>query len=227
MSCERERVSDWIDGLLEADEAAAVEAHVRGCEACAREAAWLKAEAELFARRRQEQAPLSPELWRGVEERLAAGSLATPVEPVPLKRARLRWTVALPFAMAAAAALLVLVRPTPPLVSRAPNEARDQAPGARPPPPDRGRDDQRKRDDQRQRGEDALTRAEDQDREAIAALEAEYQRRHPDRWARVSQVHAKLDVELAHARGDVDTRMALLDGYEEYLHSLATMLEEP
>src|SRR6516225_9533499 len=110
MSCERERVSDWIDGLLEGDEAAAVEAHVRGCEACTREKEWLEAEAQLFARRRAQAAPMKPELWRGVEERLAAGKPVTPVAPVPLKRARLRWTMALPFAMAAAAALLVLVR---------------------------------------------------------------------------------------------------------------------
>src|SRR5581483_4711693 len=102
--CDREKVAEWLDGALEAEEAAEVEAHVRGCEACAREKKWLEAENELLARRRQAQPPLSPELWRGVEARLASA------KPAPAPARRVPWRMLVPVALAVAAALLILVR---------------------------------------------------------------------------------------------------------------------
>jgi hypothetical protein len=216
--CDRERVLDWLEGALAREEAAEVEAHVRGCDPCTREMKWLEAEAELFARRRQAQPPISPELWPGVAARL---DLARP-EP----RRQRPWRMLMPLTLAAAAAaLLILVRPAPPTNPPLANrESPAPSPGARPRPVE-------SRKHRRGDAEKELARAEAEDCAALEMLEAEYLRRHHEgdlRWSgKLAQVRAQLEEERRHASGDIEGRLALLGGTEDYLHSLIAMVEEP
>lgn len=71
MSCPGERLSAWLDGELEPDEASAVAAHVAACAACADEARALEAVGEVL----HEAAVPDPGLaaWAGFERELADG----------------------------------------------------------------------------------------------------------------------------------------------------------
>jgi anti-sigma factor ChrR (cupin superfamily) len=91
--------------LGEAESPEAV-AHVERCDACARELAWLRAEAELVRRRPQPR--VDPQLWHRIDERIHA--------PIPITRAR-RWRAlaGAALAVAAAAALAIVVRPQRPV----------------------------------------------------------------------------------------------------------------
>jgi hypothetical protein len=221
--CGRERGLDWLEGALAREEAAEVEAHARGCEACTREKQWIEAEAELFASRRQAQPPVAPDLWSGVAARL---QLAKP-EP----KRQVPWRMLVPLALAAAAALLILVRPSPPTPSPiATRESPAPSPGARPRPIETNQD-RKARKDHVGDPEKELARAEAEDCAALEMLEAEYMRRHHEngaRWnAKLAQVRGKLAEERRVASGDIEGRMALLGGTEEYMHSLIAMVEEP
>ena len=57
MSCNRERVIEWFEGALEADEAQAVEAHVLGCESCMREYRALRQTQQLLVSVRRVRQP--------------------------------------------------------------------------------------------------------------------------------------------------------------------------
>ncbi len=183
-------------------------AHAGRCAECARELAWLRAEAQLF--RRRPQPPVRPEIWERVEERVHA--------PVPISHAR-RWR---PFlgaavAVAAAAALAVVVRP--------PQRAQD------------GQGDAAVFDEPvaqtDAKAQQALDRAAGDYRSALGVLEQEYargrgrldqrtQKRWDDSFARARSL---IDAS-AQARNDPDERLRLLDGSAVMVRSLRHAIED-
>jgi hypothetical protein len=146
---------------------------------------------KLFARRAEAQPPLRPEIWRGVEVRIARKKMS---RPAPW----LRVAAMAPLAgLAAAAALFLYMRPQHPVAHH------------------------------RIAPEDALAQAEAVDRAAVAELEARWRSLGAPDDPRLAQARAHLDEERARVGGDIDGRLALLDGYEDYLHSLQEMVDEP
>jgi anti-sigma factor RsiW len=98
MKCNPEVLEELAGGRLDGARAAEVTAHAAGCDDCARELEWLRAERELFARRAASAgAPPAQRLWRGIERRIAE---------TPRRSAFSR--LALPAVLAAAAALAVV-----------------------------------------------------------------------------------------------------------------------
>ncbi len=99
-----DRLSEYLDGELDARERAGVEAHVKGCAECARTLAELEA-VVARARRLPERAP-AVDLWPGIERRLA------PRRRIFDLGARLsggrRVSVPIPQLLAAALALMLL-----------------------------------------------------------------------------------------------------------------------
>lgn len=97
--------TDQLEALIRGESTGApIEAHVAGCASCQRELAWVRAERGLLGRR--PRAALPPELWQGIEARIAA-------QPAPLglagrPRAREKVRQWLPVAAAAAAALIAV-----------------------------------------------------------------------------------------------------------------------
>jgi hypothetical protein len=184
-------------------------AHAGRCAECARELAWLHAEAQLF--RRRPQPPVRPEIWERVEERVHA--------PVPISHAR-RWR---PFlgaavAVAAAAALAVVVRPPQ---RGAQDEQGDAAVSDDP----LGQTDAK--------AQQALDRAAGDYRSALGVLEQEYargrgrldqrtQKRWDDSFARARSL---IDAS-AQARNDPDERLRLLDGSAVMVRSLRHAIED-
>jgi hypothetical protein len=183
--------------------------HAERCAECARELAWLRAEAQLL--RRRPQPPVRPEIWEGVQERVHA--------PVPISRAR-RWR---PFlgaavAVAAAAALAVVVRPP----QRGPQDEQGDAAVSDDPV---GRTDAK--------AQQALDRAAGDYRSALGVLEQEYalgrgrldqrtQKRWDDSFARARSL---IDAS-AQARNDPDERLRLLDGSAVMVRSLRHAIED-
>ena len=108
MICPGEQLEAWVRGDLRAEVAAAISRHVERCEACRREAAWLRAEHQAFAARRMVHAP-SPgrmlELRRSIERRLEAERRRI----VPLRTRARAARIARAFAPGIAAVLLALV----------------------------------------------------------------------------------------------------------------------
>jgi len=102
-----DRLSDYLDGELSAEEQQAVEAHLRACAPCAAVLDDLKrvvARAATVAAR-----PPDADVWAGIAARINAGSASAPgrVMPFAPREAR-RVTFTLP-QLAAAAALLIAV----------------------------------------------------------------------------------------------------------------------
>src|SRR5207237_4251446 len=129
-----------------------VVAHAGQCPECARELAWLRAEAELLRRRPQPE--VRPEIWDRIEERIHA--------PVPISRARLwRPFLGAAVAVAAAAALAVVVRaPQRPALDERGDAAMSDEVAAAPDP----------------KAQQALDRAAGDYRSALGVLEQEYAR---------------------------------------------------
>ena len=211
-ACDPDRLEAFVDGTLTPVERAGTEAHLRECAACAAELVALNAEQALLARRRSAQPPLSPELWRGVEARLA--------RPAPA-RAR-RWTgrpitVGVSSLVAAAAALLLFV-------------GQHDVPGPIATPSARVAPSRRAR----LSPEVTLDRAENEYRDALTVLEAEYRHERqalkPSTAARYDRALANAGEAVRHGRtvaaGDLDGRLALLDGYAEYMRSLQTIVAD-
>lgn len=186
-----------------------VVAHAGQCAQCARELAWLRAEAQLV--RRRPHPALRPEIWRAVEERVHA--------PVPISRAR-RWrpVLAATAAMAAAAALAVVVRPpvrTPGVGQGDAGASEEIATEADP------------------KARQALDRAAGDYRSALGVLEQEYQTargrldsRTQKRWDE-SFARARSIVDAsAQARNDPEERVRLLDGSAVMVRSLRHALED-
>ena len=186
-----------------------VVAHAGQCPECARELAWLRAEAELLRRRPQPE--VRPEIWDRIEERIHA--------PVPISLAR-RWRPLLgaAVAVAAAAALAVVVRP---LSRGTPADQGDAAVSDEPVP---GTD---------AKALEALDRAAGQYRTALGVLEQEYargrgrldprtQKRWDDSFARARSL---IDAS-AQARNDPGERLRLLDGSAVMVRSLRHAVED-
>jgi hypothetical protein len=184
-------------------------AHAGQCAECARELAWLRAEAQLVRRRPQPQ--VRPEIWEQTQERIHA--------PVPISRAR-RWRPVLgaAVAVAAAAALAVVVRPPPSNTSAGQGDAG-------------GPDEQVAPTDAKTL--QALDRAAGEYRAALGVLEQEYargrgrldprtQKRWDDSFARARSL---IDAS-AQARNDPGERLRLLDGSAVMVRSLRHAVED-
>jgi hypothetical protein len=205
-----EQLEAFAAGQLGAEEAATLSAHVKTCDECRRELEWLKVEQNLMVERAT-RTEVSDDLWRRVEEKL------TTVSPMPL-RAR-RWA-AMPFALGtaavAAAVLMVLFVGPPPVLRPSPFEGREQRP--RP----------AATDDAAQ----VLTDAEHAYEQAAATLEKRYasEKNHlrPDDARRVDDALQRTRAQVAEARAlaphDPEARLALLDGYADYVHSLQSLV---
>lgn len=186
-----------------------VVAHAGRCPECARELAWLRAEAQLLRRRPQPE--VRPEIWDRIEERIHA--------PVPISQAR-RWRPLLgaAVAVAAAAALAVVVRPP----SRGtPGDQGDAAVSDEPVPATDAK------------ALEALDRAAGEYRTALGVLEQEYargrsrldprtQKRWDDSFARARSL---IDAS-AQARNDPGERLRLLDGSAVMVRSLRHAVED-
>jgi hypothetical protein len=204
-SCDLERLEAWVDGILDADTAAEVEAHVRDCAACGEELTWLRGEAAWMERRRAAQPPVRDEVWQSVAQRVGTDR----------RRARHRRTAAMmALAVAAAAAVVLMVRH--PGLPVAEQRAVVAAPPGKPSP------------------DAVVTRAEHEYDEAVAVLEAEYRRQRPELppaiAARYDDALARTRAVMTEARTaaghDLDARVALLDGYADYMWSLQTIVAD-
>ena len=94
--CPTEELEALVAETLDDESAARVRAHVAGCASCQAELTWLAAEAELMARRRGQQAELSPQLWRNIAERVAPAATderpaAAMAAPTPIRLRRWGW----------------------------------------------------------------------------------------------------------------------------------------
>lgn len=221
-SCNIEDLEALVEGGLPPEDAGEVQAHAAGCAECGEELHWLRSERELM-RRRAAREPLAPakldKLWSGVEARL--------VPPAPVRA----WWRPMSFATALAAASVLAFVGGRHAAERsqpvAPVEV-SQAPAARyrPVSINSGQDD-------------VLDQAENDWRDAAGELEGVYQAER-GRLARTPQglVRAvRIDQALAVARRsisearlvagrDVDARVAVIDGYSQYVHSLQTVVSD-
>ena len=184
-------------------------AHAGECGECARELAWLRAEAQLV--RRRPQPKVAPEIWGRVDERIHA--------PIPISRSR-RWrgVAGAAVAVAAAAALAVIVRPTshPPSTEQGDAAVSDDVAADTDP-----------------KALQALDRAAGDYRSALGVLQEEYarsrgrldprtQKRWDDSFARARSL---IDAS-AQARNDPDERLKLLDGSALMVRSLRHAIED-
>jgi anti-sigma factor RsiW len=103
-----DRLSDYLDGELSAEERTALESHLRHCVACGAALADLK---RIVRRARAlEERPPERDLWPGIAARIgmpAAGSAHAPEIRLPARTPR-RWTLSLPQLAAAGIALMTL-----------------------------------------------------------------------------------------------------------------------
>lgn len=112
MHCDpiRDQLGAWIDGELPEAQAAAIEAHLRACDACRSEADVLRRLAAVLTppdRALHLPEPVRAALWQRIEATLdARQSAAPPAGPARAQRAR-TWRVLRP--MAAAAAVLIAI----------------------------------------------------------------------------------------------------------------------
>ena len=193
---------------LEALERGEAEEHVASCEECKKELAWLRAERDLFARRREQEAGApTAALWRKVEERVA-------------RRGRSGGRLALvAVALTAAAVIVVTVWPrgeerivvAPPAPALGPDALTTA-------PPSPTKDDL----------EASLDRAEAAYVQAVAELEADYRARRaaldPAAAARLdarfAAVHRTMDEARAAAGRDHEGRVRALQAYRQVVHGL-------
>jgi anti-sigma factor RsiW len=219
-SCSHEDLEALVDGGLQPEVASEVSAHAASCAECGEELRWLRAEREVM-RRRAARAPLAAgdlsHLWSGVESRL---------DKRPPRRVWLR-PASFGFAVAAAAALAFVAgrhaadRQTH---SSAPIAV---APGAR-----------LTNASARVGGERdprlVLDEAESQWRTAAGELEQRYM---IDRGRLSAHDAERVDRHLRESRraiqeartvagADLDARLAVLDGYAEYVQSLHVLVSD-
>lgn len=72
--CAVDRLESFLEGELDVAEADALRLHLPVCPVCTHELEWLRAEQRLMSLRRQETRKVSPRLWEGVQQRIAAGT---------------------------------------------------------------------------------------------------------------------------------------------------------
>jgi hypothetical protein len=226
-----EELEALVAGKLEADERARLWAHVDECATCRDEVAWLRAEAELMARRRGREKDVPDALWPAIADRLArpspptstttaatASTAATATRPV--RRRRWGWGARVAYGgllTAAAAAVVIATWPgqihmLPPDLGHAPSAAVKK----------------------KVQPDVALDQAEREYLDAAKVLEAEYQasrdRLPPSLAEQYDRMIKKTRTRVAEARAqagnDVDGRMVVLDGYAEYLRSLQSIVSD-
>jgi hypothetical protein len=184
-------------------------AHAEKCAECARELAWLRAEAQLV--RRRPQPALRPEIWRAIEERVHA--------PIPISRARrFRPVLAAAAAVAAAAALAVVVRPPRPAPVGGQGDAAVSDEVAAEADPKARQALDRAAGDYRS----ALGVLEQEYRSARASLDSRTQKRWDESFARARSL---IDAS-AQARNDPEERVKLLDGSAVMVRSLRHAIED-
>jgi hypothetical protein len=222
--CPTEELEALVAGTLDDETAERVRAHLAGCASCKEELAWLSAEAELMARRREQQPELSPALWQGIAERLAspvAPSLSPQAAPTPIRAAR-RWGWGARVAygsLLAAAAAAVLFATWPGQLHNVPGDlGGHQAVAVH----------------KKVSADVTLDKAEREYQEAAKVLEAEYQaernRLPPSVAERYDRMLSVTRTQVADARAtagsDVDGRMVVLDGYAEYIRNLQNIVSD-
>jgi hypothetical protein len=226
MSCSTEELEALVAGERSPEEAARLRAHVEGCTACRDELAWLTAEAELMARRRDRQ-ELSSTMWQEIADRLARPATPGPSPaqhptPVRVRRWGLGARVAYGGLLAAAAAAVVFAT-WPGQQHVLPRDLRDAASTA-----------PMVAEHHKLPASVALDRAEREYLDAARVLEAEYRQERGRLPASVAERYdrtlAETRTHIADARAtagnDVDGRMVVLDGYAEYLRSLQTIVTD-
>jgi hypothetical protein len=101
-----DRLSDYLDGELHAEERLELEAHLLHCVACGAVLADLK---RIVARARTlEDRPPDHDLWPGIAARIGGGSRRADVVGLDTARRRRRWSFSLPQLAAAGIALMAL-----------------------------------------------------------------------------------------------------------------------
>jgi hypothetical protein len=221
--CPTEELEALVAEELDEESAARVRTHVAGCTSCQAEVKWLAAEAELMARRQKAQPELSPELWRGIAERISQPVVAAPPVAAPTRiRPQRRWGTAARLAygglIAAAAAAVVFaswpgqIHTVSSDLGRPPTAAVRKKPST----------------------DVVLDKAEREYQDAAKVLEAEYaaerSRLPPSVAERYDRMLSATRTQVADARAtagnDVDGRMVVLDGYAEYLRNLQTIVSD-
>lgn len=241
--CDSEVLEALVRGQLDGETAQAVAQHAAGCAACRDELSWLRAEAELMARKKQAQPSLSPSLWEGIARRIAEPEIVTPPldartpasDPLrsssstslPSPSRRWHWgarVVSSGLVAAAAAALLFVAWPHGPAQRRElANSLGDAAmmPSAT-------------RSHKKLTPDATLTQAEQEYQAALKVLEAQYkaERGHlPPTVARrydsmLEQTRTRVAGARIAAGNDVEGRLVVLDGYAEYLRSLQLIVSD-
>jgi putative zinc finger protein len=188
--CDMEALEALALGELDEARAREVEAHAADCASCKRELEWLRAERELMSRRAADQEPVPPELWRGIEARIAP----------PAQQQSHRWVwVGGAVAIAAAAALLLVWRQPPKYVLM----------------PDAGAPAHKHH---KLDPKTAIDNAEREYAQAISVMEAEVRKKRPD--VKLEEWSDKVKKARELAGNDPEARLAVLDGYASYMHSL-------
>lgn len=221
-SCNHEDLETLVDGGLQPEVAAEVSAHAASCAECGEELRWLRAEREVM-RRRAARAPLPAsdlqQLWNGVESRL---------EKQPPRRVWLR-PASFSFAVAAAAVLAFVAGR-----QAAERQAHSVTPIAVTTPEPGARF---LNTSAHVGGDDTsiiLDGAESEWREAALQLERRYMidrqklsEREVERIDRhLRESRRAITTARALAHNDVDARLAVLDGYAEYVQSLHTLVSD-
>jgi anti-sigma factor RsiW len=122
-----DRLSEYLDGELSAEDRRAVEAHLRDCPACRATVDGLR---RVVTRAQTATDRPAPDLWSGIAARI--GAVATPVVSLDAHRARRRVALTLP-QLAAAAVLLVALSGGTAWVALRPGAPRTVAMGTRAP----------------------------------------------------------------------------------------------
>lgn len=223
--CPTEELEALVAETLDDESAARVRAHVAGCASCRQELKWLAAEVELMARRREQQAELSPELWRNIAERIAPAATnerpASPLAaPTPIRPRRWGWGARVAYgSLLAAAAAAIVFATWPGQIHNVPNDF-----GGHPSVAVR----------KKLSADAALDKAQREYEDAAKVLEAEYaaerNRLPPSVAERYDRMLSTTRTQVADARAtagsDVDGRMVVLDGYAEYLRNLQTIVSD-
>jgi hypothetical protein len=118
-ACDLEGLEALVAEALPAERASELQTHARTCASCTRELQWLRTERRLMSERKVAEPGLPPDLWRGVERRIAAaGGAGHPARPGFFARwrpfARLAFPVLTGAAALATAVVLHLRNPESP-----------------------------------------------------------------------------------------------------------------
>src|SRR3989442_531588 len=110
MKCEQYQllIEDYVDGVLDAKEAALVSAHIVGCAPCASLQEELTREREIYSRY-QRDVEVSPLLWSSIEARIKQERAGQPAGLITRTREWLAGAIAAPRLSPALVAALVMV----------------------------------------------------------------------------------------------------------------------